>query len=118
MSAPTGSGKTISYVVPIVEVSFPPVLRHQQPCPVKRNFRSSQHRPEQTLQHRIVTRLRALVLLPTRDLVGQVRETFEAFIKGTGLKVSPRARMTVEKRSSSSIGSTGRHCDRTALVCA
>ncbi|BGP58105.1 ATP-dependent RNA helicase dbp6 [Rhodotorula sphaerocarpa] len=52
-------GKTISYVVPIVE----------------------------TLQHRIVTRLRALVLLPTRDLVGQVRETFEAFIKGTGLKV-------------------------------
>ncbi|GAA6046760.1 hypothetical protein JCM3770_005628, partial [Rhodotorula araucariae] len=59
VSAPTGSGKTLSYVVPIVE----------------------------TLQHRIVTRLRALVLLPTRDLVGQVRETFEAYMKGTGLKV-------------------------------
>ncbi|KPV71921.1 uncharacterized protein RHOBADRAFT_30559 [Rhodotorula graminis WP1] len=59
VSAPTGSGKTLSYVVPIVE----------------------------TLQHRIVTRLRALVLLPTRDLVGQVRETFESYLKGTGLKV-------------------------------
>ncbi|GAA5931083.1 uncharacterized protein JCM15063_002539 [Sporobolomyces koalae] len=59
VSAPTGSGKTLSYVVPIVE----------------------------TLQHRVVTRLRALVLLPTRDLVGQVRETFEGFAKGTGLKI-------------------------------
>ncbi|GAA5905577.1 hypothetical protein JCM8208_005775 [Rhodotorula glutinis] len=59
VSAPTGSGKTLSYVVPIVE----------------------------TLQHRVVTRLRALVLLPTRDLVGQVRETFESYLKGTGLKV-------------------------------
>ncbi|BGP27551.1 ATP-dependent DNA helicase [Rhodotorula toruloides] len=59
VSAPTGSGKTLSYVVPIVE----------------------------TLQQRVVTRLRALVLLPTRDLVGQVRETFEQYAKGTGLKV-------------------------------
>ncbi|GAA5905491.1 hypothetical protein JCM6882_004767 [Rhodosporidiobolus microsporus] len=59
VSAPTGSGKTLSYVVPLVEV----------------------------LARRTVTRLRALVLLPTRDLVGQVRETFEAFGKGTGLKI-------------------------------
>ncbi|ORY72933.1 P-loop containing nucleoside triphosphate hydrolase protein [Leucosporidium creatinivorum] len=59
VSAPTGSGKTLSYVVPIVE----------------------------TLAPRVVTRLRALVLLPTRDLVAQVRETFEQFGKGTGLKV-------------------------------
>jgi len=35
-----------------------------------------------------VTRLRALVVLPTRDLVVQVRETFEAVAKGRGLKVS------------------------------
>lgn len=60
VSAPTGSGKTLSYVVPIVE----------------------------TLSGRVVTRLRALILLPTRDLVAQVRETFELFSKGTGLKVS------------------------------
>ncbi|KAF7312084.1 ABC protein [Mycena indigotica] len=59
VSAPTGSGKTLAYVVPIVEV----------------------------LSVRIVTRLRALVVLPTRDLVTQVRETFEAVGKGRGLKI-------------------------------
>ncbi|KAK4700597.1 ATP-dependent RNA helicase DDX51/DBP6, partial [Phenoliferia sp. Uapishka_3] len=59
VSAPTGSGKTLSYVMPIIE----------------------------TLEKRVVTRLRALVVLPTRDLVAQVRATFEAFGKGTGLKV-------------------------------
>ena len=43
---------------------------------------------EQILSSRAVTRLRALVVLPTRDLVIQVRETFEAIVKGRGLKVS------------------------------
>ena len=42
---------------------------------------------EQTLSSRAVIRLRALVVLPTRDLVTQVRETFEAIAKGRGLKV-------------------------------
>lgn len=42
---------------------------------------------EQILSARTVTRLRALVVLPTRDLVLQVRETFEAVGKGRGLKV-------------------------------
>lgn len=60
VSAPTGSGKTLAYVLPIVE----------------------------TLQIRVVTRLRALIVLPTRDLVSQVRETFEAISKGTGLKIA------------------------------
>ncbi|KAH8100093.1 DEAD-domain-containing protein [Cristinia sonorae] len=59
VSAPTGSGKTLAYVVPIVEI----------------------------LSSRTVTRLRALVVLPTRDLVLQVRETFEAVGKGRGLKI-------------------------------
>ncbi|CAG8521870.1 6839_t:CDS:10 [Acaulospora morrowiae] len=59
VSAPTGSGKTLAYVLPIIEV----------------------------LSKRIVTRLRALIILPTRDLVIQVKETFEAFCKGTSLKV-------------------------------
>ncbi|SCZ94641.1 BZ3500_MvSof-1268-A1-R1_Chr12-3g04016 [Microbotryum saponariae] len=66
VSAPTGSGKTLSYVIPIVEVSLS---------------------PSHTLAPRIVTCLRALIVLPTRDLVGQVRETFEAFSKGLGLKI-------------------------------
>ncbi|KAI0783558.1 DEAD-domain-containing protein [Abortiporus biennis] len=59
VSAPTGSGKTLAYVLPIVEI----------------------------LSLRTVTRLRALVVLPTRDLVVQVRETFEAISKGRGLKI-------------------------------
>ncbi|KAF7375202.1 ABC protein [Mycena sanguinolenta] len=59
VSAPTGSGKTLAYVLPIVEI----------------------------LSTRIVTRLRALVVLPTRDLVTQVRETFEAVGRGRGLKI-------------------------------
>ncbi|ETW83020.1 hypothetical protein HETIRDRAFT_383070 [Heterobasidion irregulare TC 32-1] len=59
VSAPTGSGKTLAYVLPIVE----------------------------TLSARIVTCLRALIVLPTRDLVAQVRETFEAVGKGRGLKI-------------------------------
>ncbi|CAG8616479.1 15105_t:CDS:2, partial [Acaulospora colombiana] len=62
-SAPTGSGKTLAYVVPIVEI----------------------------LSSRVVTRLRALVILPTRDLVQQVRETFEACCKGTKLQVVDEA---------------------------
>ncbi|KAI0749568.1 DEAD-domain-containing protein [Daedaleopsis nitida] len=59
VSAPTGSGKTLAYVLPMIEV----------------------------LSSRVVTRLRALVVLPTRDLVIQVRETFEALAKGRGLKI-------------------------------
>ncbi|KAF9046894.1 P-loop containing nucleoside triphosphate hydrolase protein [Hymenopellis radicata] len=59
VSAPTGSGKTLAYVLPIIEV----------------------------LSSRVVTRLRALIVLPTRDLVMQVRETFEAISRGRGLKI-------------------------------
>ena len=59
ISAPTGSGKTLAYAIPLIEI----------------------------LSQRIVTRLRALVVLPTRELVIQVRETMEALAKGTGLTV-------------------------------
>ncbi|KAG2744033.1 P-loop containing nucleoside triphosphate hydrolase protein [Suillus brevipes Sb2] len=59
VSAPTGSGKTLAYVLPIVEI----------------------------LSTRFVTYLRALSVLPTRDLVMQVRETLEAITKGRGLKI-------------------------------
>ncbi|KAI8058526.1 P-loop containing nucleoside triphosphate hydrolase protein [Syncephalis plumigaleata] len=59
VSAPTGSGKTLAYVLPIVE----------------------------TLKMRVVTRLRALIVLPTRDLVLQVKETFDEFCRSTNLKI-------------------------------
>ncbi|KAI8087744.1 P-loop containing nucleoside triphosphate hydrolase protein [Gilbertella persicaria] len=60
ISAPTGSGKTMAYVLPIVDI----------------------------LSKRVVTRLRAVIVLPTRDLVTQVKETFDAFVKGTNLVVA------------------------------
>lgn len=59
ISAPTGSGKTLAYAIPLIHV----------------------------LQQRIVTRLRALIILPTRDLVTQVRETLETLSRGTGLRI-------------------------------
>ncbi|CAH1768151.1 11385_t:CDS:10, partial [Entrophospora sp. SA101] len=49
VSAPTGSGKTLTYVLTIIEVS--------------------------------------LIVLPTKDLAMQVKETFEAFCKNTNLKI-------------------------------
>ncbi|KAF9061410.1 hypothetical protein BDP27DRAFT_1429006 [Rhodocollybia butyracea] len=57
--APMGSGKTLVYVVPIVEI----------------------------LSSHIVTRIRTLIILPTCDLVMQVHEMFEAVNKGQGLKI-------------------------------
>lgn len=58
VSAPTGSGKTLAYTVPIVEL----------------------------LQTRTIVQLRALVLVPTRDLAIQVAEMFDAVGKGSGLR--------------------------------
>jgi ATP-dependent RNA helicase DDX51/DBP6 len=57
--APTGSGKTLAYVIPII----------------------------QSLMFRVVCRLRALVILPTRDLVIQVFNVFHQMLKNTPLKV-------------------------------
>lgn len=59
VSAPTGSGKTLAYVLPIV----------------------------QSLLRRVVCHLRALVILPTKDLANQVKQVFEMFIEGTNLRV-------------------------------
>ncbi|PIA16577.1 DEAD-domain-containing protein, partial [Coemansia reversa NRRL 1564] len=60
VSAPTGSGKTLAFVIPVVE----------------------------GLRHRVVVRLRALVVLPTKDLARQVKETFVEFCAGTDLRVA------------------------------
>ena len=58
VSAPTGSGKTLCYVLPIVEA----------------------------LCGRVVPRLRALVVLPSRDLAMQVQSVFEPFCAAAGLR--------------------------------
>ena len=58
-SAPTGSGKTLAFVVPIV----------------------------QALKGRVEPQVRALVVLPTRDLANQVYKVFEAYTSGTSLRI-------------------------------
>ena len=59
ISAPTGSGKTLVYVLPLI----------------------------QSLLGRIVPRIRALVVVPNRDLAQQVKATFDAYVSGTDLRV-------------------------------
>lgn len=59
IAAPTGSGKTLSYVIPVL----------------------------QALIGRRVVRLRALVILPTRDLAVQVHGVFKSWAQSTGLKI-------------------------------
>ncbi|KAI6655923.1 ATP-dependent RNA helicase DDX51 [Oopsacas minuta] len=59
VSAPTGSGKTLCYLLPILA----------------------------RLHHRVVPRLRALIVLPTKDLANQVHAVFANYTKKTDLKI-------------------------------
>ncbi|CAI9535392.1 unnamed protein product [Staurois parvus] len=59
VSAPTGSGKTLAFVLPIV----------------------------QALLQRVVCEVRALVVLPTKELAQQVCKVFNIYVDGSGLKV-------------------------------
>lgn len=60
ISAATGSGKTLAYVLPMV----------------------------QSLRDKPVTRLRGLIVVPTRELVNQVKETLDLCSTSTGLKIA------------------------------
>lgn len=62
LSAATGSGKTLAYVLPIME--------HLTKLP----------NPRYPI-------LRALIVVPTRELVAQVQKTFDMFTGGAGLQV-------------------------------
>ncbi|XP_077541561.1 putative ATP-dependent RNA helicase Dbp73D [Haemaphysalis longicornis] len=59
VSAPTGSGKTLAYVIPIVEA----------------------------LKCRVVRAIRAVVVLPVKELATQVYNVFLQFVRETSLKV-------------------------------
>ncbi|OAE27610.1 hypothetical protein AXG93_2520s1060 [Marchantia polymorpha subsp. ruderalis] len=59
VSSPTGSGKTLSYALPIV----------------------------QKLSSRVIRLLRVLVVLPTRDLAAQVKAVFDTIAPAVGLSV-------------------------------
>lgn len=60
ISAATGSGKTLAYTLPMV----------------------------QNLREKPVTRLRGLIVVPTRELVNQVRESLDICSAGSGLKIA------------------------------
>ncbi|XP_031721903.1 ATP-dependent RNA helicase DDX51 isoform X2 [Anarrhichthys ocellatus] len=59
VSAPTGSGKTLSFVIPVVQV----------------------------LTERVVCEVRALAVLPTKELAQQVCKVFTSYAEGSSLKV-------------------------------
>ncbi|XP_070485481.1 ATP-dependent RNA helicase DDX51 [Equus przewalskii] len=60
VSAPTGSGKTLAFVIPLV----------------------------QALLHRAVCQVRALVVLPTKELAQQVSKVFNVYTDATPLRVA------------------------------
>uniref|UniRef100_A0AAQ5Z8P5 ATP-dependent RNA helicase n=1 Tax=Amphiprion ocellaris TaxID=80972 RepID=A0AAQ5Z8P5_AMPOC len=59
VSAPTGSGKTLSFVIPVIQV----------------------------LMERVVCEVRALAVLPTKELAQQVYKVFTSYAEGTTVKV-------------------------------
>ncbi|XP_012685836.2 ATP-dependent RNA helicase DDX51 isoform X1 [Clupea harengus] len=59
VSAPTGSGKTLAFAIPIV----------------------------QALSERVLCQVRALIVLPTKELAQQVYKVFCTYAEGTNLKV-------------------------------
>ncbi|XP_074061325.1 ATP-dependent RNA helicase DDX51 isoform X2 [Macrotis lagotis] len=60
VSAPTGSGKTLSFVIPVIQV----------------------------LLERVVCHIRALVVLPTKELAQQVSKVFNVYADGTALRIA------------------------------
>ncbi|KAL1512740.1 hypothetical protein ABEB36_002280 [Hypothenemus hampei] len=59
ISAPTGSGKTLAFVLPLIQV----IKKHH------------------------IKKIRALVILPTRDLAVQVFTTFKTYSEGTNIDI-------------------------------
>lgn len=68
----------------------PPIYRSTQEAPLSLNapiLPCSVFLSHQALIQRRVTRLRALVLLPSRDLAVQVHDVFRTYARSTGLRV-------------------------------
>ena len=62
VSAPTGSGKTLAYTLPII----------------------------QCLHTRVVPRVRAMIVVPSRDLVQQVKKVFDTYCHATAAAIASK----------------------------
>lgn len=91
VSAPTGSGKTLAFVIPVV----------------------------QALLHRVVCHIRALVVLPTKELAQQVSKVFNIYTDATPLRVAlVTGQKSLAKEQESLVQKTvdGYHCLADILV--
>ncbi|CAK9301205.1 unnamed protein product [Gordionus sp. m RMFG-2023] len=72
VKSPTGSGKTLAYALPIIQHLYL----------IKKNFNASSI-------HKNISdgKIKALILLPTKDLAHQVNKIFEIFSANLGIKV-------------------------------
>lgn len=59
----------------------------------------------QILKNRLISRIRALVVLPTKDLAFQVFKVFKQYIDGTNLKAICLGNTTLEKEKNKLISS-------------
>lgn len=66
VGAPTGSGKTLAFCLPVLNALAP--RQRQQ-------------------QHQQIRRLRALIILPSRDLARQVHQVFVHYSQGSNLRI-------------------------------
>ena len=83
ISAATGSGKTLAYALPMTEA----------------------------LRDKNVTRLRGLVVVPTRELVSQVRESLELCSRGASLDIGTAVGSTTLKEEQTSLIDKGQRYD-------
>jgi len=83
VSAPTGSGKTLAFVIPILN----------------------------SLSQRRVRRLRALVVLPNRDLAVQVHDVFKHYSRGSDLTIGLAIGQTDYRKEQRSLLIDSQHID-------
>jgi superfamily II DNA/RNA helicase len=81
VAAPTGSGKTLSFVLPILQS-----LSMSSSGGSGDSGTGTSNAPTATA-HTAARRLRALIVLPSRDLALQVYEVFRSYAKGSSLNI-------------------------------